>query len=131
VAKIGSWGSCVFEVSRKKVLSFNNLSKTVENRWNDHEIIGRKPKTEFNGVSLGTGSLDIVLDASLGVKPMNVLKTLEKAVEKGTANYLVIGKNKIGNCKWVINSLSEEYDTIYSNGAIAKISLTINIKEYN
>ena len=61
---------------------------------------------------------------------MDTLNKIEKAVEKGTANYLIIGKNKIGSGKWIITKISEEFDKIYANGAISKIKLTIDIKEY-
>lgn len=130
MSKVGSWGKIVFEVSRAKLLSFNNFSRSVETRWNEHEIIGKKPKSEFAGPGLDNGSLEIVLDAQLGIKPMDTLNKIEKAVEKGTANYLIIGKNKIGSGKWIITKISEEFDKIYANGAISKIKLIIDIKEY-
>ena len=130
MAKVGSWGNIVFEVSRKKLFSFSNLSKTVESRWNEHEIIGKKPKSEFNGPELDAGQLDIVLDVNYGISPMKMLAKLEKAVANGTVNYLVIGKNKIGSGKWKITKISEDYKTIYANGAIAKIELSLDIKEY-
>ena len=130
MANVGSWGSIVFEVSREKQFSFNNLSKTVESRWNEHEIIGKKQKSEFNGQDLDAGKLDIVLDVTMGFSPMTMLAKLEKAVASGEVNYLVIGKNKIGSGKWKITKLSEDYKTIYANGAIAKIELSLDIKEY-
>lgn len=130
MAKVGSWGNIVFEVSRKKLFSFSNLSKTVESRWNEHEIIGKKPKSEFNGPELDAGQLDIVLDVNYGISPMKMLAKLEKAVANGNVNYLVIGKNKIGSGKWKITKISEDYKTIYANGAIAKIELSLDIKEY-
>ncbi len=130
MSKVGSWGNIVFEVSRDKLFSFNNLSRSVEARWNEHEIIGKKEKSEFAGPGLDNGTLEIVLDAQLGIKPITELNKLENAVTKGTVNYLIIGKNKIGSGKWKITKISEEYDKIYADGAISKIKLTIDIKEY-
>jgi hypothetical protein len=130
MAKVGSWGKIVFEVSREKQFSFNNLSKTVSSRWNEHERIGKKPKSEFNGPDLDEGNLDIILDATLGIKPMKTLSDLEKAVAAGEVNYLVIGKNKIGSGMWKITKMSEDYKIIYAGGEVAKIELSLDLKEY-
>lgn len=131
MAQVGNWGkTIVFSVSRKKKFSFNNLTKNKEARWSEHQIIGKKAKLEFLGPGVDTIQFDVVLDVNLGIKPMKVLKTIEKAVENGTANYMFIGKNRIGSNKWCIEKVTENYRNILPNGSISRIELTISFKEY-
>ena len=74
--------------------------------------------------------IDIILDATLGVKPASVIKTLRKARDNGTVEYLKIGKAKIGNYKWAITDMSEKWDVVYDGGELARATLNITFSEY-
>ena len=67
------------------------MSREVSGRWTEHEVLGVKPKAEFLGPGLQTISLTIHLSAALGVKPRRILDMVERMVERGSAEYLVIG----------------------------------------
>lgn len=128
---IGSWGKqVVFEVSDKKIMTPSDFEYSSTARWNSHEIIGSTPKGEFVGPGTGQVSINITLDATLGVKPASVINTLRKARDKGTVEYLKIGKAKIGSYKWAITDMSEKWDVVYDKGELARATLSLTFKEY-
>lgn len=131
MATIGNLGEyIVFSVSSKKVLTFNKMTQTVKGRWTTHSVITSKPKSEFLGADLRSVSLNIRLDAMLGVKPLSVLKTLEHAVEQGRVLPFVLGGKKVGSNSWVITQMSETWDCVYTKGELIKASVTLTLQEY-
>ena len=95
---IGTLGrKIIFEVSDNRVLTFESMSREVSGRWTEHEVLGVKPKAEFLGPGLQTISLTIHLSAALGVKPRRILDMVERMVERGSAEYLVIGGRLVGH----------------------------------
>jgi hypothetical protein len=47
MAKVGSFGGVTFEVSTKKVLTFNGLSRGGSARWSTHDINLKNPCLNF------------------------------------------------------------------------------------
>ena len=124
---IGTLGrKIIFEVSDNRVLTFESMSREVSGRWTEHEVLGVKPKAEFLGPGLQTISLTIHLSAALGVKPRRILDM----VERGTAEYLVIGGRLVGRRPFRVTGSSEAWDKVYSRGELAKATLTISLEEY-
>ena len=107
---IGAFGKkIVFEVSDEKVFAFKKLTQNIQGRWAKHENLGGKPKQEFLGADTRSASLEIYLSANLGIRPRNVLNTLEEMVENGTGiEYLVIGNKPISKNRYALKSVSEE-----------------------
>lgn len=131
MATIGNLGKLiVFEVSSKKVLTFNDMTKTVKGRWATHTAIGKKPVSEFLGADQGTLSLSIFLSATHGVKPRDTINNIEKAVENGTPYLFVVGGRQVGSNKWVITDMSETWDEIIMDGRLVSANITINLAEY-
>lgn len=131
MATIGNLGKLiVFEVSSKKVLTFNNLTRSVKGRWATHDVIGGKPVSEFLGADQGTLSLSIHISAMHGVRPRSTIKNIENAVEKGTPNVLVIGGQQVGSHKWVITDMSETWGTVIKDGRLVSANLSLNLAEY-
>lgn len=131
MATIGNLGEYItFSVSSDKVLTFNKMTQTVKGRWTNHNIIGVKPKSEFLGADIRGLNLSIKLDVMHGVKPRNVLKTLEKAVEEGRVLPFILGGKKVGSNSWVITQMSETWDCVYSKGELIKASVSLTLQEY-
>ena len=129
--KIGHFGtSIIFTVTNDKVFTFSDLKRTVSGRWTTHSAINKREKTEFVGPGLARNTMTITLDASLGVKPLNVIKEIEKAVHKGTAEYLIIGGKKISTNMYRITEMSEAWDVILNDGALYKATLNLTFEEY-
>ena len=128
---IGSLGKTItFEVSDKKVLTFTNLSRTVKGRWTQHNIIESKPKSEFLGPDLDGLTFKVSLSAMHGVRPRKTLEKIEKAVRKGTVMNFVVGGKKVGSNSWVITSVSEAWNCVYSKGELVTADVNLTLQEY-
>ena len=131
MGKIGNWGKTItFEVSSSKTLTFNNFKRTVSGRWNTHNIVNGKPKSEFAGPDLSGVTLEAVLAAERGVRPRATLENLEKACEGGTVDYLYIGGGKVGTGKMKLESISETWDEIWNSGELVKAKVSLTFSEY-
>ena len=129
--KVGAFGSSlVLRVSDRKVLTFQNMKREITGQWGSMERIGKKPLPVFQGPALQTMTLEIVLDASLGVKPRAMLKKIEKLVERGTAEILVIGKKRVGENAWVIKKSSESWARVLQRGELLRAKVGLTLQEY-
>lgn len=127
---IGLLGSLRFRVNDNKVFTFSNMKREVSASWNTMERIGQKPISEFSGPNLQTISLDIILDASLGVRPRQLLEILERMTESGQAKELVIGRKMVGKNKWVITKCSQAWDVILRGGELYRANVSLSLQEY-
>ncbi|MBQ9487275.1 MAG: phage tail protein [Selenomonadaceae bacterium] len=66
---IGAFGELVFEVSARRVVTFDSYKRTTKAKYATHEIIGRPPVLEFTGRELEEITLTITLISCLGVTP--------------------------------------------------------------
>jgi hypothetical protein len=44
---LGFFGDVIFETSDKRILNFSGFRRDTESRFALHEVIGKKPKTEY------------------------------------------------------------------------------------
>lgn len=128
---IGTFGtSIIFEVSEDRLLAFKKLSQEVKGRWASHETLGAKPKKEFLGADAREGALEIYLSAGLGVRPRTTLQALEKMVESGAIEYLIIGDMPLSENKYAITAVSEAWNMVYNDGSLVKATVSITLEEY-
>lgn len=131
MATIGNLGKLiVFEVSSKKIQTFESMKQTVKGRWATHAVIGGKPISEFLGSDLSSITLTIMLSVNHGVRPRATIEKIEKAVESGTPYPLVIGGKQVGKYQWKITSMSESWDKVIRDGALVEAKLTLTLEEY-
>lgn len=128
---IGTLGNqIIFEVSDNRALTFGELGREISGRWATHEALGTKPRAEFLGPGSQTVTLPITLSASLGVRPRDILRTIERMVESGAAEYLIIGNAPVGSGPFRLTGSSETWGHVYRGGELSKASLTITLEEY-
>lgn len=127
---VGLLGNIRFRVTDGNVLTFRNLKREISATWNTIERIGQKPIAEYGGPNLQTASLEIILDASLGVRPRTLLAILERITESGEACNLVLGRRMIGKNKWVITKCSQAYDIVLRGGELYKATVSLSLQEY-
>ncbi len=128
---IGNFGSrIVFETSDRKILTFSGLTQKVSGKYTKHSVSGGKDRPEFTGPGSRSISFKMILDVSLGVRPRDILSSIEGAVENGETEYLVIGGRPVGANKFYISSVSETFDVILAHGEIARASLQVSMEEY-
>lgn len=131
MAKIGNLGKLItFQVSSKKVLTFNDMEREVSGRWVVHDVIKGKPKSEFLGAGLQEVSLSVLLLSTMGVKPRKTLERIRKATERGERFTFVIGGKPVSKNKWVITETSETWDVIFSKGELVQARIELNLREY-
>ena len=128
---IGTLGKkIIFEVSANKVLTFSKLERTAAGNWESHARIGQKPKSEFTGPALQSISMEITLDAALGVKPRATIDALVEMAETGDAEMLVIGNAPVSKNPWKITTMTDTWDTVFNGGELAKALLSLTLEEY-
>lgn len=128
---IGNLGSAiVFETSDSRILTFSGMTQKISGKYTKHGVIGKKDRPEFTGPGNRSVSFKILLDVSIGVRPKDIMDRMERAVESGETNYLVVGGRPVGENKFYISSLSEAYDVVMSHGEIARASMNVTLEEY-
>lgn len=128
---VGNFGSrIVFETSDRKILTFSGMTQKVSGKYAKHSVSGEKDRPEFTGPGNRSVSFKMVLDVSMGIRPREIMTSIEDAVENGETEYLVIGGRPVGPNKFYIASISEAFDVILSHGEIARASLQVSMEEY-
>ena len=129
---IGSFGPVIFEVSDRRVRTFEELSFARTARYAEHEIVGRKPVTEFLGPGKGEASLSIRLDAARGLNPRNEIGRLRALCDAGTAAALVIGGQPVGGagCTYVLVTLAEGWTRVGGHGELLAATVELTLQEY-
>jgi phage protein U len=130
MAAIASWGGITFKVNSDQVFSFQKMKRTYSGRWASHSIIGKRPKMEFQGPGMDEISLEIILDAELGVKPRATMKLFRSAAKKGTVAYFYVGGKKVAKNKFYISSGTENWNEIWNQGELVRATASITFGEY-
>lgn len=130
MARIGAFGSLVFEVSGHKILTFDDYQRTTKHRYQKHDIMNYKPKLESVGKELEEISLKIIFHRALNVDPRAEVEKLRNMCNNAECNFLIIGAEVIGNCLFVIEEVSESVDIWGGVGQIISSSVTVKFKEY-
>ncbi len=131
MAEVGKWGSKVkFYVDTGKQLSFTGMKRSSSGRWAAHNIIGQRPKPEFLGPSMDEVTMDVVLDASMGINPRKTMKAFRFACKKGEAHYLRINGKKVCKNKMAISSVEEHWERLWNKGELVRATVTVTFSEY-
>lgn len=128
--QMGCWGGIIFKISETNLLPMQNMKQDLSGRWAKHDVIGSKPKSEFQGADLRTFTLSTIVDVQFGLKPHTMMKKINQACENGKVDILVIGTHKIGTRKWKLEKVSESYDLIYRQGELARATIDLTFSEY-
>ena len=130
MAKMAQWGDIVFAVNSNKVFSFNGMKRSYSARWAEHNIIGRRPKVEFQGPNLDEISIEVILDAEMGVKPRATLTKFRTAAKRGLVAYFYVGGKKVAVNKFRIVSGTENWNEIWNRGELVRATAQLTFKEY-
>lgn len=130
MARIGSFGDVIFEVSQKKTLTFNDLEMKSSAKWDEHSIHRNKAKLEFDGPGLIDLSYSLLLRAELGINPMKEIAKLDRMKNKGEAHLFILGQKPIAPNKFVITDSSAGLKNIDQKGNVLSAEVTLSLKEY-
>lgn len=127
---IASWGDITFRVNSDKVFTFRKMKRSYTARWNDHNIIGKRPKSEFLGPDLDEISIEVILDAELGVRPRDMMQQFRSAAKSGRVAYFYVGGSKVASNRFRITQGTENWNEIWNNGELVRATATLTFKEY-
>lgn len=130
MAIIGSFGDIVFEISKKKIQSFSDFTRTTQPRWEEHAILGNKPLPEFDGPGLDTITFSILFSAHLGVNPEKQMAKVREFARKGKKSLFIRGNKPISSNYWIITEVSEKHKTVDSKGNVLIIEADLTLLEY-
>lgn len=126
---IGGLKDVVFEVSQDKIKTFRDLTRTSKAKYEQHNIIGKKPKLEFTGFELDDLQFTMQFSATLGTVPMQELETLRNYMNTKQVVTFTLGGKVLG--KYVIEELGEAITSVDNRGTVIKAAATVKLKEYN
>lgn len=127
---IGALGTIPFEVSEKVIRTFSDFSRTTAGRWTSHEILGRKPKTQFLGPGLDRITFSIRLDVRFGVRPEEEINKLMELARVGKAVPFVIGGKGYGTGLWTIQSVEQTWGHVDNKGKVLIATANLTLEEY-
>lgn len=127
---IGFYGDIVFETSDSRILNFSDFTRSASSRWANHEVIQKKPASEFLGPNLDTISFKIHLSGRYGVKPKEEMDRWLIKCRAGTVDTLVIGNKGVGVDKWKVVSVSQMWNVILNKGEVYSGDIDVELEEY-
>jgi phage protein U len=130
MAKFATFGDITFEVSPKKIYTFDEFTRSGSARWSSHEIINKKPMPEFLGPDQDEITFLIRLSIMHGVDPRKELDKLRMFKDTGKTAPFIIGSAPISNSYWYIESLKERHKTYDSKGQLITAEAELTLKEY-
>ena len=126
---IGSFGQhLVFEVHPDRVITPGSVRRDMAAAYEEHKVLGAKPRLEFIAPELNTMSLSVRLSAALGVKLEETMLDVETLVAGGFVEKLILGGVNYGH--HVLTKASEEWGKSDPKGKRISINLTLEFKEY-
>ena len=126
---IGMYAGVSFTVSEGQVQTFTEMSRETSARWSAHEVIGVKPKQEFQGPDLSNVSFTMRLAAWKGVSPLQLAEQLREFCSNGEYDNLILGGRNMG--KYLIESVGESYGVVTGRGEILSADVDVSLKEYH
>ncbi len=127
---IGYMGDVVFIVSPKYMVTPSSMERESSARWAEHDLILRKPVSQFGGPGLEKLSFNIVLDAGHGVNPAEQVKTLQRMRDSGAVFPLVIGGKPIGQNYWRLDTVKEGTCYWTPSGRLQRCTVALSLTEY-
>ena len=128
---IGYMGSVVFIVSSHYMLTPTNLTQDTKGRWQDHDVIYKKPSSEFLGPGLRNLSFDIILSKMHNINPSRQIETLQQMCESGQVFPLIVGGSPVTQNYWRLDSMSVNntyYDPV---GKLIRAVVNVKLVEYD
>lgn len=129
-ATIGYFGDVIFEVSSRKICTFHDMARTISARYSDHKRYKKKAQREFEGPQNQSVSFKMKFVAGHGVRPRKMVRKITKYCEQGKVCRFVIGGRSVGNGRWTIDSIDEDYREVWNRGELVSVEITVKATEY-
>nr|WP_145402954.1 phage tail protein [Paenibacillus xylanexedens] len=123
-------GDIVFIVTKYKVRTFSDLSRTSNDRWANNEILLKKPRSQFLGPGLDTFELTVLVDARLGLNPRKEVDKLVAYSREGKVMKFSVGGKGMGVDKVKITSLVQNWQKMDNRGNLTSATYNLTLEEY-
>lgn len=130
MSRVGSFGAVVFQASPDLVRTFDEMTRTTAGRWANHEILGKKPKSQYIGPGLDQISFTMYFNALLGVNPRKEIDKLVEYDRSGKVSSLIVGGKKLGVGLWKITGMTQNLLTFDNKGTLLTASVSLTLEEY-
>lgn len=127
---IGSFGKVTFFASADTIRTIEDFKRDSAGRWANHDVLGRKPVSQFNGPGLDKIGFKIRFDVRYGMNPRKEMDALLEMERSGQVATLIIGGTPVGVSKWKITSLSQSWTHIDNAGRVLIGEASLSLEEY-
>jgi phage protein U len=131
--ELGSFGRFVFETGvhgvGAKIRTWQQFKRKGVARFAEHNVLGAKPKLEFEGAGLEEIDIKVKLDVQLGLNPKEEIDILRAIRNAGKEQALIIAGKSLG--KFVLFSTEEDWLVTDNRGNLLRADVTMKLKEYD
>ena len=120
----------VFSVSENTVKTFDELSWKTSAKYATHDRHIKKDLLEFLGPEGASISFKMAFSVMYGTNPLREVERVNRLVNQGITDRLVIGGRVIGDYKWVIQSASNTLKRFDNKGNCWAAVVSVTMKEY-
>jgi phage protein U len=120
----------IFEVSDSKVLTIDGFKRDNSVRFAKHDVLLKKPVSQYIGPDLDKISFKIMLNAKFGVDPKAEMDKLIYLHRDGEIVSILLGTATFGVYRWRIVSLGMPFEIIDNKGVCISCTLDISFEEY-
>lgn len=133
MAIVGCFGSLIFECSRRRVHTFDELKVSNSARYAEHDVHLQLPILEFTGPGLHEVNFSMNFNKQWNADPFASLIVLRAYSRLGFVAPLLVGFRPItlGFNLWVVTQVSEEHRWFTRQGMLQGASVQVSLKEYN
>lgn len=127
--RVGSLGDVVFETGTERVFTPHAMSRSRAARYEDHQVQGDAPRSEFLAPELAGFDLSIRLRSSLGVDPLSMADQIAAYCTSGEVVRLIIAGCNLG--KVTVRSVDETWRYLApGRSGVQAVDLSVSLKEY-
>jgi len=124
---IGFIGKFIFMSNSFSVKTFESLTRKVEPRFVEHDVIYGKPISEFTGNNLNDLTFSIILNKDLGVDPLEEYEGLKETAESGVPQPIFLYGKSLG--KFTIRDVQTD-EKHWRNMRPVVIPVSLLIREF-
>jgi|SRR5271166_629325 len=132
MAIVGTYGTLVFECSRRRVHTFYDMKVDDTPRYAQHDVHLQIPILEFTGPGLTEVSFAMNLNSAYGSNPTSSLTMLRLYSKQGIVAPLLVGNKPVilGFNMWVLTKLGEAHNWFTRTGTLLGVIIDVSLKEY-
>ncbi|WP_024831598.1 phage tail protein [Ruminiclostridium josui] len=126
---IAAFANKTFQVSSKKIYTFDEFSTGTALQTEKQDVAGKKPSTYIKGPDLDTMSFTIPLSITFGNNVLYEYDSWKAIMAAQKAYRFILGNKPVGG-KWLLTSVALSDTIIDKKGTMTKAKLQLQFEEY-